>query len=893
MPPFPGGPDGPDAPMHPPAGPRPGGPTAPRGAAPRPGRPGGPGRRPPGRGPGGGRGGGGGGGDGPGDPFVPFDDDEGDDFDRYDAPAERGGGPRGPGGPTRTARKPRKRSIIWRWRRPLFLIALAMLAGMTGVAVVFAQTELPEFDARYQTSLVCADDVLPEGCNETTAMARLLKDEDRTNVALANIPPALINAVIAMEDRDFFEHDGVNPLGIARAAFQNIKGGGVSQGGSTITQQYVKNAFKLSTERALSRKIKEAVLSIKLEQQMSKEDILEGYLNTIYFGRGAYGVAAASQAYFGIDVTAVTESEAALLAGLIRAPASADPTKHPEEATRRRHTALVAMRDEGYITEEQFAALDPVPVAEPWIRTYSTVKEIDVRRGGGSDVDHYMGTDYLSEYIQKEVKRIDPVLFTDEMIDHGGLRIYTSINYDKQNAAWQAVTSTLPNEDDPATPDRYEGDPEAALVSVDDQGLIRAMVGSRHQFHAAAVAQTDGQPAYENNYALLGREPGSTFKPLVLAEAIREQISLKSRFDAQGLMTFPQWKTNGEPWEVGNYDETHSLGVINLMQATGQSSNTAYAQLMLALGTDPVDPDGNGVAVPEGPNNVADLAVRMGIGGDAGILEDQRVPSMVLGTVNATPVQMAGVYSTFANRGWYKRPSIITRIEQVDQEGNSTTLWAYQPQPTQVLTETQADLVTHALTFPVSQGGTAPGANLGKDTAGKTGTSQENRNAWFAGFVPRLTTVVWMGYPDAGETGWDDPDTPNFDGLLWPMNRKGRLVQGKVATGGSFPATIWKKYMDFATEDMDDSFVVPTDQQINLGTILNKNDLHTSDETTVPVEPGPDGPPTTDGNGNGNGGGPGGTRPTFTLPTTTDPNEPTTTGGPITTPTLGPPRPND
>jgi penicillin-binding protein 1A len=770
-----------------------------------------------------------------------------------------------------------------------------MLAGMTGVAVVFAQTELPDIEDNFQTSLICADDVGPEGCNDTTAMARLLKDEDRTQVKLADIPPSVINAVLAMEDRDFFEHDGVNPMGIARAAFQNIKGGGVSQGGSTITQQYVKNAFKLSTERAFSRKIKEAVLSIKLEQQKSKEEILEGYLNTIYFGRGAYGVAAAARAYFDMDLAQVTESEAALLAGLIRAPASAEPTKHPEEATRRRHTALVAMRDEGYLTDDQFTYLDQVPVAPPWIVPSSPVKEVDVRRGGVGDQD-YMGTDYLSAYIREEVKRIDPVLYTDEMIDHGGLRIYTSINYDKQRAAWSAVTSTLPNDDDLTTPEVEYHDPDAALVSVDDQGLIRAMVGSRHQFHPAALAVQDGQPAYENNYAILGHEPGSTFKPLVLAEAIREQISLRSRFNAQGTMEFPEWKNDdGSSWKVSNYDESDA-GVLDLMQATGQSSNTAYAQLMLALGIDPVDSNGDGEArAAEGPNNVAELAKSMGVGGAEGIPENERLPSMVLGSVSATPVQMAGVYSTFANRGWYKRPSIITRIEQVDQDGNSTELWAYQPQPTQVLTETQADLVTYALTFPVAQGGTAANANLGKDTAGKTGTSQENRNAWFSGFVPRLTTVVWMGYPETGEAGWDDPDTDEFDGLIWPMNRKGRLVQGRVATGGSFPATIWKKYMQVATEGMDDSFNVPTQQQINLGTVLHKNDQFEDQATTIPEDQGPgngNGPPTTDGNGGGGGGGGGG--PTFPFPTsTTIPEITTTTGGQITLPTIGPPRPNE
>jgi penicillin-binding protein 1A len=361
-------------------------------------------------------------------------------------------------------------------------------------------------------------------------------------------------------------------------------------------------------------------------------------------------------------------------------------------------------------------------------------------------------------------------------------------------------------------------------------------------------------------------------------------------------MEFPEWKNDdGSSWKVSNYDESDA-GVLDLMQATGQSSNTAYAQLMLALGIDPVDSNGDGEArAAEGPNNVAELAKSMGVGGAEGIPENERLPSMVLGSVSATPVQMAGVYSTFANRGWYKKPSIITRIEQVDQDGNSTPLYEYQAQPTQVLTETQADLVTHALTFPVAQGGTAASANLGKDTAGKTGTSQENRNAWFSGFVPRLTTVVWMGYPETGEAGWDDPDTDEFDGLIWPMNRKGRLVQGRVATGGSFPATIWKKYMQVATEGMDDSFNVPTQQQINLGTVLHKNDVFEDQATTIPEDQGPgngNGPPTTDGNGGGGGGGGGG--PTFPFPTsTTIPEITTTTGGPITVPTIGPPRPNE
>jgi penicillin-binding protein 1A len=703
-------------------------------------------------------------------------------------------------------------------------------------------------------------------------MTRLQADEDRVNVKLANIPPILTQAVIAMEDRDFYEHDGVNPMGIARALFQNVKGGSVSQGGSTITQQYVKNAFKLSTERAVSRKVKEAVLSLKLEQQMSKDEILEGYLNTIYFGRGAYGIEAASQAYFGRDVGLITASEAALLAGVIRAPASAEPGTHPEEAIRRRHTALVAMQEEGYIPRADFEALDALPIEQWGLVAYSNVQLVKMLRGA-SDAD-YMGTDYLPPFIQSELERIDPVRFSEDNVTTGGYRIYTSIDYTMQQQAWNAVTSTLDREDDPAT-EQWEGDPEAALVAVDDQGLIRAMVGSRHRY----------TPEHQGNFAVCGhgshgREPGSTYKPIVLAEAMRQGYSLKSRYDAQGTITFNQREivaaNGGRPWKVSNYSES-SAGVLDLLAATRTSSNTAYAQLIADIGW-------------EGPFA---LAKSMGYGActeahaaQLGNPPPIPVPSEVLGTIDATPLEMAGVYSTFANRGFYKKPDIITRIEQADQEGNVTVLYERQLQQTQVLSETQADLVNHALQGVVRDGGTGEGANIGKPQAGKTGTSQQNKNAWFAGFVPKLTAVVWMGYPDA------DYVDENGNASLWPMAPGGRPVHGKTATGGSFPAEIWKKFMSEATGDSEDEFVEPTQQQINAGKILNKDDLHTSDETTIPADPGIPIPPIPGGPGGGGGGG--GPRPTDppNTPTTEPPGNTTTTtrgGGGGGTPTTSVP----
>ncbi len=733
-------------------------------------------------------------------------------------------------------------------RRPLFLVGLAMLASLTGVAVVFARTQLPVIKDLEQSSYICAADVQPGQCGPQNAMTRLQADEDRVNVALADIPPILTQAVIAMEDRDFYEHDGVNPMGIARALFQNVKGGSVSQGGSTITQQYVKNAFKLSTERAISRKVKEAVLSLKLEQQMSKDQILEGYLNTIYFGRGAYGVEAASQAYFGKDVGQLGASESALLAGEIRAPASAEPSAHMAEATRRRHTALVAMREEGYISQADYAALDPIPL-EQFVTPFSNVQLVKMLPA--SATPGYMGADYLPAYIQSELERIDPVRFSEENVTRGGYRIYTSIDYTKQQQAWDAVTSTLDREDDPATPE-WEGDPEASLVAVDDQGLIRAMVGSRHPWTLD----------HQENYAVCGhgsegREPGSTFKPIVLAEAMRQGYSLKSRYDAEGTITFNQpavvSANGGHPWKVSNYSESDA-GILDLVGATRESSNTAYAQLIVDI-------------KPDGP---AQLAKQMGVGQ---CTDFDPHYAEVLGDVNATPLEMAGVYSTFANRGVYKRPDIITRIEQADQEGHITVLYERQVQQTQVLSETQSDLVTHALEAVVGDGGTGASANIGKPMAGKTGTSQLNKNAWFAGFVPKLTAVVWMGYPDA-----DYPDPESGTMTLWPMNRDGRLVHGKPATGGSFPAEIWKKFMTGATGDSRDGFVEPTPQQINSGKVLHKDDLPDPNAPPPPVvvDPGfpiPGGP-----GGPGGGGG----DPRTTVP---DPGTPPTTQGPDNTTT--------
>ncbi len=542
------------------------------------------------------------------------------------------------------------------------------------------------------------------------------------------------------------------------------------------------------------------------------------------------------------------------------------------------------MKHEGYISASEFRYLDAITVGPPWVKPYSSVKQIDVMRGA-SDPD-YMGTDYLPEYIRNQLQAIDPVQFSDENIDGGGLRVYTSLDYNLQRAAWQAVTSTLNREDDPKTP-QWEGDPEASMVAIDDQGLVRAMVASRHRF-------TPGK--YENNYAVRGNgsygfQPGSTFKPIVLAEALREGYSLQTRYDALGHISFPGLGDHGKPWEVSNYSESGE-GVMDLVKATAQSSNTAYAQLMVGLGTNYV-PGPDGKTVREGPKKVADLAHQMGIGGSKGLPFQDVVPSLVLGINNATPLEMAGAYSTFANQGVYRKPDIITRVEQVDQEGHTTVLYQRQLHQTTVLSPTNANLVSYALQHVLEPGSTGASATLGKPAAGKTGTAQENRAAWFTGFVPKLTASVWMGYPNAGDgTGWDDPSTPRKEDLIWPMNGHGRLVHGRVATGGSFPAEIWHKFMMTATANMHDQFVEPTQEQINSGEMLHGQDLPDPNAsvppTVVSVPPGPLPTfprPTLPR--------PGGPKPTLPDPTTTisEPNTGSTTTSSVTSPG-GPPHPN-
>jgi penicillin-binding protein 1A len=669
------------------------------------------------------------------------------------------------------------------------------MAGSAGAATVIARTELPQVDPLLQSTFVCGSNVT-ENCTSQNAMATLQGGEDRVNVRYEDIPPVLVEAVVATEDRDFFDHRGLDPVGIGRALYRDLRGGGASQGGSTITQQYVKNAF-LTSERAITRKLREAVLAVKLEQRMSKEEILEGYLNTIYFGRGAYGVAAASRAYFGKNLNEIGVAEAAYLAGLIRAPVLADATNDAEEAERRRHVSLVAMEEEGYITAEERAFADAVSFEDPnYFRPASRRRQFETQEDMRA-----IGGDYITHYVNQRLRR-EPFNLTEQEIFGGGYRVYTSIDPQMQDAAWHAVYDTLPQ------------DPNlvGAFAAVDDQGLVRAMVGGRDfnasQVNFAAGVGTDGM------------QVGSTFKPIALAELVSQNKSLRSTYNAPDELEIQQDAEGCAPtWTVHNYAESEG-GSLDIRAATEQSSNTAYGQMMWDLG----------------PENVIEMAHNLGMDGDI----SPACGPIVLGTELSTPLEMATVYSTFANRGVRKTPALITRVEQVDQDGNVNVIWerpAQDAQGQRVLTEQQADTVTDVLQGVISNG-TGTGADIGKPAAGKTGTAQANRDAWFVGYVPKLTAAVWMGRTN---NDWDDPETPEREQLRPPM--AGEFgVNGRDVTGGSFPAQIWAQFMRNVTDhrQWNDPFPEVPEDVLNDGDIVG-TPPPTQPTTTVP----PGGPPST------------------------------------------------
>ncbi len=656
-----------------------------------------------------------------------------------------------PPGMKRTRRgRLRKRSLTWRFRRVVLLVGLMAIVVVSGGAyVVWESTTLPEKDPPLlQTTFVCASDVT-ENCTEDNSIAQLTGGVDRVTVTYDQIPAIFVQALVSAEDKDFFKHEGIDPVGIGRALYTNLRNDTVQQGGSTITQQYVKNAY-LTNEVTYDRKVKEAVLAIKLDQELPKQEILERYLNTIYFGRGAYGIEAASRAYFGKHVSELGLRESAYLASIIRFPEGTDANRQPDDplrekqqslATTRRGQVLDTMLGEGYISQQAHDDVEDMGWGYVLPRTTAA--------NYGRIARPELGTEYFIDYVRHWL--VSTGNYTDAEIYGGGLRVYTTLDFEAQAAAYDAILSTLDRPDDPA----------ASIVAMDDQGQVKAMVGG-FDHDVSQVNLAVGQDGGGS-----GRQPGSAFKPLVLAEYIKQGRSLGQVFNAPAKIDI---QLPGELWSPGNYGDA-SQGQLNVVDATRFSSNTAYAQIIQETGAQPV----------------VDLANQMGITSTL-----PAVPSLVLGSGDVSVLDMASAYSTFANDGEHVGPYVVTKVTNAQGQ----VLWEAPFERTRVLDESVAQSVNWVLN-QVVESGTGTAARFGQPVAGKTGTTDEYRDAWFVGYTCKLTAAVWVGYPE-----------PNPDGTPRLMQN----VHGINVAGGTLPTQIFSKFMSRAAAGLEScAFPRPAD----------------------------------------------------------------------------------
>jgi penicillin-binding protein 1A len=598
-----------------------------------------------------------------------------------------------------------------RWRRRLVRLAtLAAALPVVGVALfafLYARTKLP------------AMPVLPEDTRlldrNGRTLALLSGGQDRDIVALRGIPMVTREAVIATEDADFYNHPGVDVGSVARAALADVRSGRLVQGGSTITQQLVKNLYT-GNARTLSRKVDEGILALKLEREYTKDQILAKYLNTVYFGQGAYGIQAAAQTYFDQDASGLNAAQSALLAGLLAGPSRWDPREHPVAAAHRRSYVLRRMEDEGYLAPKRVRRLEDVGLSlAPHSDTWS--------EGGAA-------------YFIDDTRRWLEARYGTEQTLAGGLRVTTTIDSQWQHAAEAAIRSSLPR-----------GGPQGALVAIDpSSGAIRAMVGG-----------SDFQRSPFNLATQAHRQPGSSFKPFGLIAAIQAGISPLERFDGPPELTLrqPPCGAPGAAWSVANYAD-EAAGTMNLFDATAESVNTIFAQLVQQVG----------------PDSVAATAHELGISSKL-----DPVCSIVLGSEEVTPLELTSAYATIAADGVRHDPSPVERI--ADRRGG--VIWSLDPRGEPALDPASAGIATKALQGVVESGTGTAAALEGRPVAGKTGTTQDYSNAWFCGYVPQLAACVWMGYP-----------------------RANRPMAG--VTGGSTPADIWHAFMSVATRGMD---VVP------------------------------------------------------------------------------------
>lgn len=612
----------------------------------------------------------------------------------------------------RTKKKGPFRSI-----RVMAALVLVIIAGLMFGYIFAAYQSLPEVGNNMRPA-VSSQVFDSQGKLITT----LHSDQNRLPIDINKVPKNLQNAFIAAEDNRFYDHIGVDPIGILRAVVTNLTNRGIAQGGSTITQQLAKNAF-LSQDQTLKRKIQEAILALELERKYSKKEILEMYMNQIYFGRGAYGIQTAAHTYFGKDVGDLTLAECAMIAGLPKSPNYYSSSVN--EATARKNVVVGQMEKYGYITPSQ---------AEE-----AKKSSLDIKQKSTSNTPDE--TAYFIDYVTQEIAQ----KYGDDALYKDGLKIYTTLDTDKQHAAVQAMRH-LP---ETHTDDQGLTQPQGAIISIDPKtGHILAMVGGR------------GQDSF-NRASMAVRQPGSAFKPFVYMTAMEHDMTPDT------IMEDKKIEYGG--WSPHNADNSYQ-GRMPLWKALALSVNTVAVQL----------------ADKVGPSNVIANAKKLGITTlvEDGSPNDDNLASAALGglTKGVTPLEMAAAYGAFANKGVYIKPTAIVKI--LDRNGNVLEDNSSDVQKTQVMSEKTAYEMTSMLEGVIARG-TGTAASIGRPAAGKTGTTDDNHDAWFIGYTPDIVTAVWVG---------DDTGSQSLGEIY----------------GGTVPAQIWHDYMASAVSGTSaDDFDVP------------------------------------------------------------------------------------
>ena len=612
----------------------------------------------------------------------------------------------------RTKKKGPFRSI-----RVMAALVLVIIAGLMFGYIFAAYQSLPEVGNNMRPA-VSSQVFDSQGKLITT----LHSDQNRLPIDINKVPKNLQNAFIAAEDNRFYDHIGVDPIGSLRAVVTNLTNRGIAQGGSTITQQLAKNAF-LSQDQTLKRKIQEAILALELERKYSKKEILEMYMNQIYFGRGAYGIQTAAHTYFGKDVGDLTLAECAMIAGLPKSPNYYSSSVN--EATARKNVVVGQMEKYGYITPSQ---------AEE-----AKKSSLDIKQKSTSNTTDE--TAYFIDYVTQEIAQ----KYGDDALYKDGLKIYTTLDTDKQHAAVQAMRH-LP---ETHTDDQGLTQPQGAIISIDPKtGHILAMVGGR------------GQDSF-NRASMAVRQPGSAFKPFVYMTAMEHDMTPDTIMEDK--------KVEYGGWSPHNADNSYQ-GRMPLWKALALSVNTVAVQL----------------ADKVGPSNVIANAKKLGITTlvEDGSPNDDNLASAALGglTKGVTPLEMAAAYGAFANKGVYIKPTAIVKI--LDRNGNVLEDNSSDVQKTQVMSEKTAYEMTSMLEGVIARG-TGTAASIGRPAAGKTGTTDDNHDAWFIGYTPDIVTAVWVG---------DDTGSQSLGEIY----------------GGTVPAQIWHDYMASAVSGTSaDDFDVP------------------------------------------------------------------------------------